>query len=363
MNALANRPNYINDQRDINAALAGGLMSAQPPRISLNDDRFTLLSETGERHPTFAPALTIDVVIVGANDHVSRVYFDEYEQDASTPPICFSDNGVAPSTEALQPQNATCSGCPKAAWTKINALGNQVPWCQSRKKLAVLVAGAGETVYLLSVPPKSLKDAKDDKGMTLQPYMKHLAEHRAPAQGVVTRLSIESKILRFKDTGWVPKTSMDFVRGVVEGDLPANTVNAFDKPIENFAAIAGPRAVAAALPGDLAWAAQGPAAQGQAPVIRPAPPLPTYGATTTPAPMPFGGAETPPARISFTTSSTPAPEPPKRGRPRAQQPVDPPPPVEDGQPGQSFGMVSEPLAPPTDIQAKLDNVFARFGPK
>ena len=198
-NALANRPNYIEQTTTLtlNSALGGGLVGAQPPRISLDNDRFTLFDETGEKHPTVAPSLTLDVVIVGANEHVSRIYYDDYDRENSAPPVCFSDNGKAPSEQSLQPQHATCFGCPRAAWTKINALGNKVPWCQNRKKIAVLVAGAGETVYLLSVPPKSLTHS-------LQPYMKSLNDQNVPAQWIVTRLTVEDKVLCFDSVGWVP---------------------------------------------------------------------------------------------------------------------------------------------------------------
>jgi hypothetical protein len=169
--------------------------------------------------------LTLDVVIVGANPNKSRVYYEgNYDPKDPAPPDCWSDNGIGPSDNALNPQNATCAGCPRAAWTKINANGNAVPWCQERKKAAVLVIGGGETVYLLSVPPKSHKSS-------LQPYIDSLRRQGADAADVVTTIGIKDKVWSFKEKGWLPnQKTYNFVREIVEGDIPANVVNAYDKP-------------------------------------------------------------------------------------------------------------------------------------
>jgi len=222
---MLQRPNYLQPAKtNLFAALTGGLGSAQPPRVSIKDDRFTLIQANGERHPMVPPSLTLDVVIVGGNPHASRMYFSEgFEAESGAPPDCFSDNGVSPSEQALRPQSEKCASCKHSAWDHINALGNAVPACPTRKKVAVIVAGAGETVYLLTVPPASLK--------VWNKYMAHLeGEGIGAPYHVVTRLSIEEKRLKFDPVDWIPETAVSFIERVAASDEPAIVCNVKDRP-------------------------------------------------------------------------------------------------------------------------------------
>src|SRR5271166_4765047 len=200
MNALTNRPTYIDEMPDINSRLAGGLSASQPPRISLDEDRFTLIDENGAKHPTLQPSLSLDVIVVGGNPHVSRIYYEGgFNRKDTAAPAFYSDNGVAPSEGAQKPQAVTCAVCPQAEWSKVNTeTGSTTPWCRTTKKIAVLVAGAGEDVFLLNIPPASLKKS-------WQPYINLLREQGAPMQAVITRLTMEEKVLRFNAAGWVPE--------------------------------------------------------------------------------------------------------------------------------------------------------------
>jgi len=222
---MLQRPNYLQPAKtNLFASLTGGLGSAQPPRVSIKDDRFTLIQANGERHPMVPPSLTLDVVIVGGNPHASRMYFSEgFEAESGAPPDCFSDNGVSPSEQALRPQSEKCASCKHSAWDHINALGNAVPACSTRKKVAVIVAGAGETVYLLTVPPASLK--------VWNKYMAHLeGEGVGAPYHVVTRLSIEEKRLKFDPVDWIPETAVSFIERVAASDEPAIVCNVKDRP-------------------------------------------------------------------------------------------------------------------------------------
>src|SRR5271166_5069412 len=224
MNQLANRPAFLGQSSNVIDALAGGLGSAQPPRISTSDDRFQPLDENGT--PTMPAQLELDVVIVGANPHKSRVYYEgDYDPKDLAPPDCWSDNGVGPSEHAINPQHATCAGCPRAVWGKLNAKGNTVPWCQERKKAAVWVVGSNDdTVYLLSVPPKSHKSS-------LQPYIESLRRQGADVSDVVTTVGIKDKVWTFTAKAWLPnEKTAAYVKEVVNGDMPMNVVNAYDKP-------------------------------------------------------------------------------------------------------------------------------------
>ena len=256
MGMITERPAYLKTAaRSLTTALVAGLGRAQPPRISLDQDRFTVLMANGERHPMIEPSLSLDVIIVGGNEHVSRIYWEEgYDRSSPAAPICWSDNGVGPSVESLTPQNATCSGCPRAQWTKINANGNKVPWCSQSKKLAVLVAGAGDTVFMLAVPPKSMSE-------TYKPYMAHLAnEHTEPYQ-IVTHLTFEDKVLHFAALDWVPEGLLDGVVKIVDSEEPDVVVGAKDKAIQGTTALPKPEAPMARSDVPITEGARAPAPQ------------------------------------------------------------------------------------------------------
>lgn len=165
--------------------MQAGLTQPMPPSISIRAQRFTLVDAAGVEVPVnlFDQQLGVylDVVIVGANSGKSRQYYDKpYDPNNPMSPACFSDNGVAPSTNAPSPQHATCNGCPQAAWgAKVSALtGKGIPACSTRKKLAVVVANdPAQLVYLLNIPPASLK--------ALSVYAQTLGQHQIQdAEGV-----------------------------------------------------------------------------------------------------------------------------------------------------------------------------------
>jgi hypothetical protein len=161
---LANRPRSgaLDD-------IGAGLGASTPPYVSIKGNRFTLVDAVGNKIPvqTFDPQIGgyIDVVLVAGNRHTSQVYYEaEFNPAAAEfqPPDCWSDNGVAPSVNAMKPQHVTCDGCPKAEWGSdvSKATGRGIPACGQYKKLAVIFSDpdvAGDMVFLLRVPPNSIK--------------------------------------------------------------------------------------------------------------------------------------------------------------------------------------------------------------
>ena len=140
--------------------LMGGLGASQPPTISRRNNRFTLVQANGETHGALLPSLTLDVVIVGGNEHSSKVYYENaYNPEEASAPDCWSDNGVGPSSQAAKPQNDLCATCPQNKWgSRVSKVsGKPVQACQTYKKIACLVMGdRSGTVYLLAIPPASL---------------------------------------------------------------------------------------------------------------------------------------------------------------------------------------------------------------
>ena len=218
---LANRAPSILAER-----VSGGLGVAQPPRISLKDDRFTLLMPNGDHHPQVPPALSINVIFVGGNPHASRIYYDaNYDAQDVAAPICWSDNGVGPSVSAGTPQAATCAECPQAVWgSKISPQGSKIPACSTVKKLAVLVAGAGEMVFLLQIPPGSLKPWRG--------FLAHLDALGANLEEIVVRLTMTDKTLSFEAVDFMDPPTFEFAMRVIDGPEPDAVVGVKDKPRE-----------------------------------------------------------------------------------------------------------------------------------
>ena len=124
------------------------------PYISIEGGAFTLVDAQGMQMPWqrlgLLPHMTqqgqqmqglcLDAVVVDINEHMSKAYYvDAWSPNAQKylPPICWSDNGKAPSVSATQPQNGICETCPWNKWgSKTNNLGNEVKACDDMKKIA-----------------------------------------------------------------------------------------------------------------------------------------------------------------------------------------------------------------------------------
>jgi len=383
------RPAYLQargPRADLSAKLAAGLGVAQPPRISLKDDRFTLYMANGDKHPTVQPSLSLDVIVVGGNGNASKILYDTYDPDNPGTPICWSDNGVGPSERSSQPQSETCANCPQNVWgSKISAMGSKVQACATVKKIAVLVAGAGDTVFLLQIPPASLKPWRN--------YIAHLQNlDQTEATEVITRIKLESKTLSFEPVDFVPEALLPSLDKIIESDEPAIVTGERDRPRQ----------------GALPPPAHAPAAQLSPPPAPPAP-GPSFGAPRPAAVSPALGAgfgiespQAPPPAAEPTAAekqiaalqeqlkamqataaaqtSAPAAAPARR---RGRQPAGavqagetvvaagPVPPTTFLAPGTAepaaapapaaFGVQGSPPPPPAGLQAALDKAFGKFG--
>lgn len=327
---LVARPNYLANRAVAFDDFIGGLGIAQPPRISLKDDRFTLMDETGM---TIAePTLSLDVVIVSANKNASRQYYDPnkpYDPTNSEGPLCWSDNGVGPSVACSQPQAPTCASCPQAVWGSAvsKMTGKPIPACSTRKKLAVLVGGH-DGMFLLVVPPDSLGSLKQ--------YMSALAKMPASPEELVTRIKMENKQLVFEAVDWVPESFMAYIAEKIESDDAASIVNRHDEardPAE-FKALGAPTAAVAQIP---------------PPQPQPAA-FPPSGAP--PAPRPRGR---PPKNAPQTAPAAPQPA---FQAPQTVIPPQPAAPPMQAPPGFGFGMQTAPQAPDPGVQGMLDRAFS-----
>lgn len=221
---MLQRPSYLSQPNaGLLAKASAGLGISQPPRISLKDDRFTLIQANGEPHPSVKSSLELDVIIVGTNNGVSQIYYDgAYDPTSPAAPACWSDNQIGPSKDAMQPQSETCALCPRAVWDQISPNGTKVPACNQHKKIAVIVAGGGATVYLLSIPPASLKPWRG--------YVTHLGSQNASPDEIVTRVSMADKTLKFEPVDFIPEAVVAMVRQVMGSEEPDLVTGNMDRP-------------------------------------------------------------------------------------------------------------------------------------
>lgn len=381
---LANR-----QRRDLASSAMAGLNAGSPPHVSIAGNRFTLVDAAGNERQI--QTLFLDVCIIDANATVSKIFYDprtKYDPsgDNNNPPLCFSDNGIGASAQAAQPQNTSCQLCPHNAWGSAvsQMTGKQTKACNDAKKLAVMVPGLYDQVFLLRVPPASLKH--------LAKYTQTLLGHGVDLPDAVTRLEFESQgVLKFTPVGYVDEPTAAATDKLMEAKATDLLLGKSDRPW-NGAADAQKLAYAQQQNG----AALPPPVQQQAPQPAPmAPPPQPFGGAPAPA-QPFdpyaqmaGAAPSAPfsqrpvgkepalsAPFGATSSPTPGPaaEPPKQRKPRAPKAPAAVAPQDDGippflqrnaepapatvePPANQFGMVQNAPAPDVGMAAALDAAF------
>jgi hypothetical protein len=180
---------------DPNQSLADGIGSGFS-RIGIKGKNWSLFHQ-GEKYlfvrdDDGTPLPYLDVIIVGVNPKISKMYFGdkEYQDDSQEAPICTAvDVGTGPDAGSPEPQAKSCGVCVHNEWLP-NKGGKE---CQDHKRVAVLLlpymktkpaldAPLLEPVYF-KVPPASLKPWKA--------YADSLNHRGAHFASVVTRITFE----------------------------------------------------------------------------------------------------------------------------------------------------------------------------
>jgi hypothetical protein len=111
------------------------------------------------------PRFEIEVVIVKAAPVISKIFYESgFVDGSSSPPDCWSVNGITPDPAASKKQSNTCAGCKQNAWgSKITEAGKQAKACADSKRLAIAPAPdirneAFGGPMMLRVPAASLQD-------------------------------------------------------------------------------------------------------------------------------------------------------------------------------------------------------------
>lgn len=211
-------------------AAAAGIATPQPAHISLSDNRFTLVDAAGNER--VHQMLYLDMIIADANRNVSKIFYDTAftGRDDGAAPVCYSDNGMAPSVQADKPQAQTCAVCPNNAWGSAvsQMTGKGVKACRDYKKIAVVLPDQPSMIFQLRVPPASLK--------ALAAYARSLSAHNIngrPADlcDAITRVEFESQgVIKFTPVGQINDAQGALLDDIAAKDLTADIVGNNDVP-------------------------------------------------------------------------------------------------------------------------------------
>lgn len=220
--------------KSLNEVALLGISAALPPHVSIRGNTFTLVDAGGAKQPA-GPVL--DVCVADLSDVVCKQFYSEkWTPDSNEPPLCWSANGVAPSREAIEPQNAVCNGCKhNERGSAVSAIsGAAIKACRDEKWLALIPAQMPTMRFQLRLTPGSFKNWRE--------YLEKCKGSQTDLSNVVTRMSfapqtngvllfsavnyIDEATANARDAGYTEK-AFDVLVGrndvPIQGALPAPT--------------------------------------------------------------------------------------------------------------------------------------------
>lgn len=165
------------------------------------------------------PATSLNVILIKANPHISKVYYENGYEDGSTEaPNCYSNNGVAPEDDSPDKQSARCATCPKNAWgSRMTDSGKKGKACSDSRRVAVANPDTPDQPMLLRVPAASLKP--------LMQFGKALSQRKVPYQAIITKLSFDHTVahplLKFAPAAIVSDEQAEQIAEAMSGDVVA----------------------------------------------------------------------------------------------------------------------------------------------
>lgn len=263
----------------VNADLTTGVGNGGYPVLSIKGKIFTLVkgdTRTVLRKPEDPDeiAQSIEVVILKANPHLSKVYYAKgYDEDGQNQkPDCASNDGLKPEAGVASPQAKTCALCPHNAWG--SGRGGKGKACQDSRRVAIAAAGQLNEPMLLRVPPATLKP--------LAEYANALAKRGAPYNAVVTKIRFEAEEatpkLEFKPVGFLNEAQYAEAEEVSNSDIVQQIIGSQPSPHDDVPALeeAPAKPAKAAAPAKKAVVSDDEldAALGAAPAVEEAPAKP-----------------------------------------------------------------------------------------
>lgn len=211
------------------------------PKISIKAGRFRLV-EDGVETPV---GINLDVVIVGANPKVSKIFYAKPFDPAAdgVRPDCFSNDGVRPDASVASPVHDNCTACPhNVLGSKITPTGAQSKLCADQRHLAVVPAADPTKVYAFTVTVSAMK--------ALREYFKELQNFGVEPNEVVTLLGFDDKAtfpkVTFARKGFVPEGAISKIDEIVNSDEVKEVVRVL--PVSGRPALAAPAAVPSLAP-------------------------------------------------------------------------------------------------------------------
>lgn len=229
------------------------------------------------------PRGSIDVVILKANPHLSKNWYENgFVEGSNAPPDCSSANGVYPDPNVPKKQSNVCLTCPKNAWGSATGGSGKGKACGDHRRMAVVpVADIKNELFggplLLRCPAASLQD--------LAAFSQKLAQLGYPYYAVAVKIG-------FDPAESFPKFTFSAIRPLTDAEA--------DMVIEHQGGDAVGRVIADAVDPAAAAAQLPPTADQSVATLPPR--------TPTPAPAPVAAQPAPqPAPASPTPLATPAP--------------------------------------------------------
>lgn len=199
---------------------------------------------------------TIDVVLVQANPHPSKIFYDKkFEEGSNESPRCFSNDGLKPDVSVQEPYSSVCASCPNNVWgSRITDNGKKSRACSDARRMAVVFAndlldnGADCMKLLLRVPPASLNPLKDYAEKVLAPK-------GIPFFGIVTRIGFDVNAAHpqftFKASRFLNDDEAEVITSLRNGDdvkrilaeaqeFPAGAAASDDEPASQASSAAAP---------------------------------------------------------------------------------------------------------------------------
>jgi hypothetical protein len=199
-------------------------------RISIRGGRFRIREGSTE---TVLPDNVLRAVIVGASPNVTKSFYkgayNPKAADVEKKPDCYSNDGVRPAADALDPQAQQCATCPQNAWgSKITDAGTKMKACADQKRLAVISAddhSAEPEVYLFQVTPAALTQFRQ--------YGELLSSKGFPPELCVTEISFDPKEAypkaQFKFGGFIDQGQVEIVDKLVNSQTVRDVIGDKDQ--------------------------------------------------------------------------------------------------------------------------------------
>jgi hypothetical protein len=190
------------------------------------------------------PVQSVQVTILDYNKLRSRAYYaGGFEEGKSTPPTCWSKDGVAPdlSVPPGQKQSSTCAACPQSTkGSRVTESGKEVAACAQFKRMVVVPLHDPSFVPLLiKIPQTSMWDKNNAENeargfYAFDQYMDLLkrkgVNHTA---NITTKISFDARMsypkLIFSAAGWTPAENVEKIKAqLAEKELIDQILNVID---------------------------------------------------------------------------------------------------------------------------------------